>query len=174
MTVEPDLATAVKEAEILAIKHGGFYAIILDNWRGWYFIYDSPEVRLCNNDCANCKLYEAVSSSSENSQYAHFFEASELDKKMFGPHNFRNCKTLDGYKKSYEYFLVNETNSPEEIKDELDLLLGMRIVYAQEGSSSDLELSFKRSVIDSVLAQCEKAKSNIIREHLLSRNFSIS
>lgn len=131
------------------------FNIIFDNWRGYRFIYDTRCVRNCNNDCKNCPLFKALNGYG-------LFEASKKDKKLFGPNNFLNCKTLKQYEDCYVNFLVNECCSEKEVIDELNLLKNMRIIYAHGKNCDETERKFKKNVIKRVNRVSPKWKKSII------------
>jgi len=161
-----NLRAVVRQANKLAENYGRLENIIFDDWRGWRFIFDTPEVLKCNNDCGNCKLYKFLKQLRPNFSYARLFKASGRDQKMFGPQKFLNCKTLAQYQKCYSYFLLEETKTKGEIERELDLLRNMRVIYTKNKSIAETENNFKKAVLRVVLSKSDKQKKRLINNYL--------
>jgi len=157
---------AVREVNELIKERPGFKNIIFDDWRGWRFVFDTPEVRNCKNDCQNCGLYQLLNQRKYQTDYARLIKAGQTDRKMFGRENFLNCKSLEEYKKCYVYFILNKTETKQEIWNELDLLMGMKVIYSYSETSELSEYRFKKEVISSVLAGCSETKKKIIKDYL--------
>lgn len=88
--------------EILENQPNNFINVIFDNWRGWRLIFDTKEVRNCKNNCSDCSLYLLL---KNNNLLDELYPANKEDKRMFGPQNFLNCKTIIQYINCYVNFL---------------------------------------------------------------------
>lgn len=161
-----DFKKIIIEANKIVKKYPQVNNIIFDNWRGWRFIFDTEEVRRCHNDCQNCGLYKFLKGRRRSANYAGLIKASKNDKAMFGRENFLNCKSWENYQNCYTYFILNKTKTAAEIKSELDLLMGLRVVYSANGLPELLEDRFKKEVIGAVLAGCNRRKREIIQDYL--------
>jgi hypothetical protein len=143
--------------ERLSKEPNAFINMYVDNWRGWRFIFDTEEVRNCNNDCRNCKLYNLLKNEKEGIFSAGLYPANQKDKKLFGGQNFLNCKTLEQYIDCYVNFLLKEANTEREIREELNLIRNFRIIFSRE--TDDLkkkENEFRRSIIKKISRLADK------------------
>jgi len=161
-----DFNKALGEARQLVKILPNIKNIILDDWRGWRFIFDTEDVRNCQNDCLNCGLYKTLKIDDSKNIYSQLIKAKPEERDFFGPENFLNCKSLAGYKKCYLNFILKKTVTRQEIWAELDLLMGMRIIYSSGQAPLLLEECFKREVVNSVLAVCGQTKKRIIKDYL--------
>lgn len=137
-----------KKFRELSKKYDGFINVIVDDWRGFRFVFDTEDVRKCKNDCQNCPLYQLLKNEKEGYFSAGLYPASEKDKKIFGPQNFLNCKTVNQYQKCYLNYL-EECKSKKEITEELKLVKNMKIIYSKKGEIAEDE--FKKEIFDKYL-----------------------
>lgn len=156
---------AIKNFKKLSAKYDGFVNIGLDNWRGWRFIYDTIDVRKCRNNCKNCPLYLLVKDEKEGKFSAGLHSAGKKDKALFGPQNFLNCKTLKQYENCFVNFILEETNTEREIRDELRLVKNFRIIFSTEDTDlARKEKEFRKSVVNKLLKRTDIAKKLIIEK----------
>lgn len=159
------LKTTLDKFEELAKQYNGFVCVIFDDWRGFRFVYDTIDVKQCQNDCKNCPLFKLL--RSENG-IASLYPASEKDKELFGQQNFLNCKTLSQYRDCYVNFLLKEANTPEEIRAELVLIKNSKLIFVLNGDALEAEKRFKRSIIDKALRLASKTKRILIQDAISS------
>ncbi|MBU1891065.1 hypothetical protein KJ782_06305 [Patescibacteria group bacterium] len=138
-----------------------FNFIILDNWRGLRFIYDTEDVRNCSNQCQSCLLYKLFVNERSNSLTA-LYPASRKDKRLFGPQNYLNCKTLEQYRDCYVNFINLKANTANEIYDELKLVNNLMIVYSKDNNIENIEDRFKNSIINKAVNKASRQKRQII------------
>lgn len=147
-------------------KYNGFINVIADDWRGPRFIFDTKDVRKCNNDCKNCPLYLLLKNEKENNKENNFsaalYKADKNDKIIFGPQNFLNCKTLKQYKNCYVNFLLKKAKNKKEIQNELKLILNMKVIYSRNKNRYKTEKQFKKSAIKKILLLVNPSKKKII------------
>ena len=145
------LKIASKKFQELSKKYKKFLNVFVDDWRGYRFIFDTKDVRKCNNDCVNCDLFKLLKGEKENLFSAGLYLASDEDKKIFGPQNYLNCKTLKQYADCYTNFLINSAKNKSDILAELKLIKQLRIIYSKNNDRSLLEKEFKDNIIRRVL-----------------------
>ena len=146
-------------------QYFGFNNIILDNWRENRLIFDTQDVINCKNQCQKCLLYKLLINEKENPVISSaLFPASKEDKKTFGKQRFLNCKTLEQYQNCYINFLIQKTNSKQEIQDELNLILKeCNIIYSKNNQGlKKINRQFKLTILKRVLSQVNKSKQLII------------
>ena len=125
------MSVAEKKFKILRKKYDKFVCVFVDNWRGYCFIFDTEDVRNCRNDCANCDLFKLLKNEKGGVFSGKLNPASIEDKKIFGPQNFLNCKTLEQYINCYANFLIQKTKTKKDILVELNLIKEAAIIYAK-------------------------------------------
>lgn len=157
------LKIALKKFQELSNRYDGFINVIVDDWRGYRFIFDTIDVRKCNNNCSNCPLYQLLRNEKINNFSATLYPASKEDKKLFGRQNFLNCKTLKQYQNCYINFLSKKTLNQEEIKKELNLIRNLSIIYTQRSKPKIIEEKFKQLIIKKALRLSNKKKREIIK-----------
>ncbi|MBU1167877.1 hypothetical protein KKC60_05760 [Patescibacteria group bacterium] len=138
------VAEAKKDLILIRSTYSDSLNIGFDNWRGYRFIFDTSDVRNCKNDCPNCPLYVSIKKSQ--SKFG-FIKATQEDKKIFGPQNQLNCKTLAQYSQCYTNFITTKINSYQEMKEELTLITGFKVLYSKNGQESKIETDFKQGII---------------------------
>lgn len=168
-----DLKKSVDEAEKIIKKYPSLNNIIFDDWRGWRFIYDTKETRNCQNDCQNCDLFNFLKIDYRTTVYTRLIKAKKNDQIMFGPEKFLNCKSFKKYQDCYIYFILNKIKTETEIQAELDLLMGLRVIYSSSSSPGLLEYRFKVGVIRTILARSDFQKRKIIRKYLNRQKIAI-
>ena len=131
----------------LSKKYDGFINVVVDDWRGFRFVFDTEDVRRCTNDCPNCPLYQLLKNEEEGLFSAGLYLADESDKRLFGPQNFLNCKTLDQYQSCYLNYLET-CKSDDEITIELNLVNNMRIIFP---NNKILEKNFRDAIFNKYL-----------------------
>lgn len=163
---EEILNIANRKFQRLSKMYQGFFNVVLDDWRGFRFVYDTVDVRRCQNDCQNCPLFRLLSEEREAFFSAGLYKASQKDKEIFGPQNFLNCKTLEEYRDCYVNFLLKEANTLQEIKAELVLIKNLKIIFTREGDGLAVGERFKASIIDKALRLASETKRNLIQDAL--------
>lgn len=161
----PILKIANKKFKKLQARYNGFINIIVDDWRGYRFIFDSVDVRKCRNNCATCPLYKFLKKEKCGVFSAGLFRASTVDKKLFGKQNFLNCKTLTQYRDCYINWLVFKINTEKELKNELDLVSNLRIIFTKNGNNKNIEKKFKRSIIRKACLLSRGKKKAILKAY---------
>ena len=156
--------TAIKKLEKLQKNYNGLVNVLVDNWRGWRFVFDTEDVRQCQNRCDQCALYQLLKNEKEDYFSPGLFPASLEDKKLFGLQNFLNCKTIEQYKNCYVNFLVKKANSKKEIRDEIGLIMNARIVFSKQGNTKRLEKRFQQQVLKQALKLSGKEKQKSIKD----------
>lgn len=155
----------------LAKKYDGFINVVVDDWRGWRFIFDTNDVRRCDNNCANCSLFKLVKKEKPDLFSAGLYPANGEEKEMFGPQNFLNCKSLKQYQNCYVNFLVKKAKTKKEIVDELNLIIKLKMIFSKNYNKIDLEKKFKKAVINRALVLVDKKRRNIIQESIKNMKF---
>ncbi|ALM09656.1 MAG TPA: hypothetical protein DEB30_00800 [Candidatus Peribacter riflensis] len=160
------LAQARKKFRELSERFDGFMTVILDNWRGYRFIYDLERASCCRYGCPRCPLYQLLKNESSGLFSAALLPANSDDKLLFGPQNFLNCKSLAEYQDGYSNFLVRKCFTRKEICGELDLVREMRVIYSRSGSLRRIEMKFKKGVISKALKLAKPEQKRLIRGYL--------
>jgi hypothetical protein len=142
------LKLAVTKFKKLRKKYDGFINVFVDDWRGYRFVFDTKDVRKCNNDCLNCPLFKLLEDEKTDVFSSDLYPANTEDKALFGPQNFLNCKTLKQYQNCYINYLSKRCKSKKEINKELSLVKNLRIIFSKEGNASEVEQRFKRKIIE--------------------------
>jgi len=159
------IKTAEKKLKNLQKKCNGFINIVVDDWRGYRFVFDTKDVRKCDNDCKNCPLYQLVKDEPEGLFSAGLYKASAADKKLFGPQNFLNCKTLMQYQNCYINFLAKKAKTEKEIKKELNLIKNMKIIFSKNKDKNKLNKKFKKNIISETLKLSRGQKKKIVTKY---------
>jgi len=140
----------------------GLITVGVDNWRGYRFIFDTKDVRSCNNNCSTCPLYKLLKNEKAGYFSPTLYSASKVDKKMFGPQNKLNCKTLQQYKNCYISFLTEQTKTYKEIKQELKLIKNFTIIYSKGNTDlRRLEYKFRKDIMQESLRRLRGKKNNL-------------
>lgn len=156
---------AIKKLQLLSLEYQGFINVGVDNWRGWRFVFDTDDVRNCQNDCQKCQLYQLLKNEKEGFFSAGLYKASEKDKEIFGPQNFLNCKTMKQYEDCFVNFIIKKTNTKEEIKEELMLVKNFILIFSKNASNLPKEEErFWKSVIKKLLNNAALSKKIIIKK----------
>jgi len=155
---------AEKKFSELQKKYRKFFNVIVDDWRGFRFVYDTQDVRNCSNDCKNCDLYNLLKNEKDGFFSAGLYQASKKDQQLFGKKVFLNCKTLDQYKKCYSNFLIQETKSDQEIVDELNLIKNFKIIYSKLNTANEKDI--KISILNKAINSSKGRKKRIIKDFL--------
>jgi len=162
----PVMNRAQEAFKRLSKKPNTFINIVVDNWRGcWRFIFDTEEVRNCNNQCDQCKLFVLLRDEKEENGFsAALLPANERDKTLFqAKQNFLNCKTLDQYRDCYADWLIKAASTEEQIRKELSLVKHCRIIFSKD--TSDLlkkENEFRESILEKIRKHADKPKRDTI------------
>jgi hypothetical protein len=167
---------AQEKLEELKEKYSGFITVILDNWRGVHFIYDTEDVRKCNNDCQNCPLYNLLKDEKKVGEGEFsaelFYPTKTNDKKLFGLAKCMNCKSLPQYKNCFvNYFVYEATgdnieSTEKNIKDELEYIKNLKIIFSKDNDPQELENVFKQDTINEALALVDKEKRKLIEKFI--------
>ncbi len=147
------LQIAQKKFLPLLKRYPGFINVILDDWRGYRLIYDTQDVRGCNNNCSQCPLYKLLKNEPEGLFSLGLNKASAADRKLFGPQQYLNCKTIEQYQQCYINFLFQKANTSIEIKEELSLIHNLRVIYSAQVDARKKEREFKRGIYRVALAK---------------------
>jgi len=156
---------AVKKLSQFQKKYNKFTNVIVDDWRGFRFVYDTQDVRNCNNNCQNCDLYKLLKNEQNGLFSAGLYQASAEDKKLFGNQNFLNCKTIKQYQDCYINFLIKAANTKESVKKELDLIRHVWIIYSKDGDEIKKTKRFKQTIIKKVMLLSPNKKKKIIKSY---------
>lgn len=139
---------AKEKLKNLTQKYDGFNNVVLDNWRGYRFIFDTEKF-LTNK--INGKKHR-LSILLKNEQLGYFnaglLLASSKDKKMFGKQKYLNCKTLKQYKNCYLNF-IKKIGNKKELRNELKLVKNLHILYSKNNNKIKLEKDFKNRILKS-------------------------
>jgi len=153
----------------LKTRYDKFVNVGVDNWRGFRFIFDTEDVQKCNNECPSCELFQLVNinkDQGDNVFSSGLYSASEKDKELFGPNIYLNCKTFSQYQKCYSNWLVEKTNTEEEIDEELNLVRDFNIIYSREENDwqtlTALEREFKKAVVEDAIKRVGEVKRETI------------
>lgn len=142
------LKIANKKLIELSKKYDKFINVLVDDWREYRFVFDTDDVRTCKNDCRNCDLYKILQKEKTINDFdPGLYPASPADKKIFGPQNFLNCKTIDQYYLCYLNFLNKKAKTEKEIVKELGLIKELAIIYSRYDDQKTLERKFKESLL---------------------------
>jgi len=133
----------------LSKKYNGFINVVVDDWRGFRFVFDTEDVRKCKNDCPNCPLFQLLKNEKSGLFSAGLYPASEKDKLLFGPQNFLNCKTIKQYQRCYMNFLA-QCQSDSKVEKELELVNSMKLIYSK-GNIKKTERLFKKEILSKFL-----------------------
>jgi len=158
------LKIARKKLKLLLKKYDGFINIIVDDWRGYRFVFDTKDVKKCNNKCASCKLYQLLKNQKKDFFSTDLVFANKNDKKIFGKQNFLNCKTLEQYSQCYLNF-INKINNKEELIKELRLVSNFKIIYSRDYKIGELEKKFKNFIFNQAIKQADFSKKKIIKKY---------
>ncbi len=142
------ITTAQKKLLELNRRYNGFMAVILDNWRGYRFIYDTVDVRRCQNNCTQCPLFRLLANEKDGAFTARLLRASPADRRLFGPQKYLNCKTISQYRMCYKNFIAQKIATQKELTAELRLVQGLRVLYAKERDPLLVEQEIKRNIIN--------------------------
>lgn len=142
------LKLGIKKFKNLAQNYNGFINVIIDDWRGYRFIFDTEEVRNCQNNCQACGLFRLLEKESAGLFSAGLYPASQEDKKIFGPQKYLNCKTAVQYQECYQNFLKTIKNRVE-IEAELNLVRNLKFIYCRDGRLEKVEADFKQGILPS-------------------------
>lgn len=135
----------------LSKQYKNFITVMLDNWRGYCFIYDTVDVRRCQNKCSQCPLYNLLKKEPKGLFSAGLLQATQEEKDLFGPQNYLNCKTYEQYIECYSNYFNNNIYSKKEFIKEKYLLENMKVMYSQKGKTADIEKQFKSRVLKKIL-----------------------
>lgn len=139
-----------------------FNYIILDDWRGYRFIYDTNEVRNCNNKCNECGLFKLLRNEKPDIFTARLKMSNLKDKSLFGNQNYLNCKTMKQYNNCYVNFINLKLNNRKDIINELKLIKNLKVIYSKNLNNKLIENNLKKSVINQVLKNADNCKKEII------------
>lgn len=137
---------AEKKLRILSKQYDRFVNVVVDDWRGYRFIFDTEDVRNCKNNCSQCGLYKLLKNEKDDYFSAGLILAADSDKIIFGSQNYLNCKTLEQYQRCYLNF-IKTIKTKEELEDELNLVKNLKIIYSKEGKKNIIEKRFKEAVM---------------------------
>jgi len=140
---------AEKKANSLIEKYDGFNNIVLDNWRGYRFIYDTDNFLKNKLDGKKYRL----STILKNEKVTKYFNgglllATNKDKKIFGQQKYLNTKTLQQYKNCYLNF-IKQIETKKEVEKELFLVRNFKIIYVVNGERRKLEKRLKKEILES-------------------------
>jgi len=135
----------------LSKKYDGFINVIVDDWRGYRFIFDTTDVRKCKNKCDECKLYNLLKNEREGLFSSGLFKASKVDKEIFGKQNYLNCKTLEQYQQCYINFIKKKITTFDELSDEIKLIKNLKIIYSKNNNVDEIENNFKNQILKNIL-----------------------
>lgn len=134
----------------LCKNYCGFQNVFIDDWRGYRFVFDTLDVRRCQNNCRQCRLFRVLKDEKEQSGFSPgLYRANKADKQNFGPQKNLNCKTLGQYINCYVNYFARIAVTPKQINDELRLVKNIRCVFtATNGSRNIMEKRLKAMIIE--------------------------
>lgn len=160
----------------------GLTTVVLDNWRGAIrLVYGGPNTPECPAECAQCRLFQAVGlddpemikPDETDDNRLNFVATLNLPRdsdRLLAPRLRRclNCMTLGQYANFYIAWFLNRANSEDEIREELELVSGFRLVYHRGATKLDeVETAAKRIIVESVLWRLdpEDRRHSVIVKH---------
>jgi len=155
---------AKKELKKLSKEYSGFNNVIVDDWRGYCFIFDTSDVRRCQNKCRSCILYKLLKDRRGGKFNSGLLPANKADKKIFGQQNYLNCKTLEQYSRCYLNFIRKIKNKKELIK-ELRLISNLKIIYSRGNKVGELEQNYKNFIFIKAISQACSSKRKVIKKY---------
>ena len=157
------LKIAKEKFRELSKKYDGFINLIVDDWRGYRFIFDTEDVRKCNSNCQKCPLFLLLRNEKRGIFSSGLCRATKKDQSIFGSQFFLNCKTLEQYKDCYVNFLLKEANTEKKIEAELELIDSCKVIFSKEQDLLELEKNIKNSILSKVFLLADKRKKKIMR-----------
>jgi len=147
---------ATKKIKNLIKEYDGFNNVILDNWRGYRFIFDTE--KFLTNKTNGKKYRLSVLLNNEKPGYfnAGLLLANNRDKKMFGRQKYLNCKTLKQYKNCYLNFIKKIINK-KELENELELVKNLHVLYSKNNNKTKLEKDLKNKILKSSVVKKQKS-----------------
>lgn len=129
-------------------KYKKFRNIFVDDWRGYRFVFDTTDVKKCDNNCQKCDLYNLLKDLNKEDVFdPGLILASDEDKKIFGQQNFLNCKTINQYQNCFINFIFEKNLRGTELVKELKLVANLKLIYTKDGDISKIEKKFKEDTI---------------------------
>jgi len=151
------LNRAIKIIYKLSRRYDGFINVVFDNWRGFRFVFDTKDVRRCNNDCKNCRLYNFLQEEGISKNFFGLFPATKKDKILFGPQRFLNCKTLKQYENCFVKFILQKNITKKEIRKELNLIKNFRVIFSKNREGANVvEDKLRNSTIKKISGKTPK------------------
>jgi len=148
------LKIARKKFNKLAPKYDKFINVFVDDWRGFCFVFDTLDTRICNNNCQNCDLYKLLKEESlSNNFFAGLKKANCEDKRVFGLNNFLNCKSYEQYLNCFINFIVQNNLTGQDLIDEIKLVLDIEIIYTKDGDPTQKTKKFKKEFFKKIIPQ---------------------
>lgn len=172
MNTQP-LQEATGLAEKIAFLCPEIDLIFLDQWRRsrerdeWRLTYLGQKIGICSNDCPNCSVYSATGGEDNPAQNKKWVTtlvpATETDLQNYaGSQHYLNCKSLDQYVTSFVHCFKLECHSREEISDELDYVVGFKVVYHRGREIlGQIEDKIKQEIIKKVSASLDKPRREL-------------
>lgn len=156
---------AIKQFSRLKPHYGGFINVGVDNWRGYRFIFDTKDVRKCQNNCVKCPFCALLKYKKKGLFSCGLYPSTKRDKLLFGPQNYLNCKTLAQYRNCYTNFLIRETKTKKDIESELKLIKNFRIIFSKEEKDlRKLENKFKQSILKDIFRIVSRERQTMIKK----------
>lgn len=139
---------ATKKANVLLGKYDGFNNIILDDWRGFRFIFDAENFLTSKTNGKRFRLSQILKNEKVGYFNGGLLLANYADKKIFGNQKYLNCKTIEQYKNCYINF-INQIRNKNELEEELLLVKNLCIIYSKNNDIGNLERQFKADIFNS-------------------------
>lgn len=161
----PPLEEAKELAGIISIHCDLIDIILIDQWRRernldeWRLSYLGNRLAKCPNNCEACPVYKTVGGNDDPKDTRELITtlvlATNSDLQNYeGNQHCLNCKSLDQYTASFVNCFIGECDTKEKMLDELDYVVGFKVVYWCEGSNPDsLEEKMKSKIIAECLAR---------------------
>lgn len=143
---------AKEKARILLEKYNGFNNIILDDWRGYRFIFDTDKFLTSKISGKRIRLSQVLKNEETGYFNGGLLLANTADKKIFGNQKYLNCKTVEQYKNCYINF-INQINNKKELDEELLLVENLCIIYSKDNDEAVLEKQFKTDIFNSTITK---------------------
>ncbi len=151
-----------KRFRSLSSRYKKFINVLVDDWRGYRFVFDTEDVRRCNNRCQKCGLFQLLKNEKDGYFSSGLYPASKEDKRIFGPQNFLNCKTLRQYQNCYTNFLLKKDLNKKDLLAELRLIKRSTILYSKDNDRRVLETQFKNGILRRALRKAAGQKKVVI------------
>ena len=134
--------------------------VILDDWSGVRLVYETDDVRNCQNNCESCSTYLQL--GEDHGDSGDFLRTtlvrSSIDHTDISENRMLNCKTKENYMRSFSEWLINRCHTESEFIDELVLIKNFQVVYSEWCSTTSELSEMKKKMTKKIL---ESAKNGV-------------